>query len=310
MRRYKVLYASSDPDSIDRFVHQLSGFGYDVIPCTRGETAVRLIEEHQFDLAIISIDLIGLNGFEICRSIRERYDDNDLPIVIRAVEDSEEWRLMAFESGANCFAFEPMQFERLDSVMHNLLKFKSHHEGHITVACALGMLDAAFNDYGEGPCGERVWPRSGDYSTVVRLGKTLLANHVDLTSERQDEIHSLLCLLMHIAESTGSISSAVSRFSRICRGTPVEHIARELSLRLELNRCLSASEAVCPECLEAVVVLMGFATQVVCFDRSPSEAISAMRESGYVYDDRLLNALGSIASKDEFLDSIFASPSA
>lgn len=309
MRRHKVLYASSDPDSIDLFVCQLSGFGYDVVPCTRGETASMLVDEHEFDLAIISIDLIGLNGFEICRSIRERYDDNDLPIVIRAVEDSEEWRLMAFEAGANCFAFEPMQFERLDSVMQNLLKFKSHHEGHVSIACALDMLDAAFDNREVESCKERTWPRQADYSAVMRLGKTLLLNHVGLSSERQGETLSLLRLLMHMAESSGSLSAAVERFSWICRGTPVEYMAHELALRLNCNRRLADEDVVCPECLEALVILLGFAAQTVCFGKTSSEAIAIMRASDDVYDIRLLKDLESIARKDEFLDSIFTSPS-
>lgn len=305
MRRIRTLYASSDPDSIDSFTEHLAHYGYDVVPCTRGATAVRMLEEHRFDIAIISMDIIGLNGFEICRALRERFDDSELPIVIRATRDSAEWRLTAFESGANSFAFEPILFDRLDRVMRSLLKFKFHHEGQMSVAEALRLMNAVYVDPGARVDARYRWPVGYDYRVFERYGRTLAANYLDVSDDKKDELLGCFTLLLHMAEHIGTLTDAVHHFARITKGTRVAHIAHELELRCEENRPLTDAESQCPSCIEALVVMLGHAMYRACMKRDAKGAFDEMRRSPFVYDGRLLEALESIVHKDEFLDSIF-----
>lgn len=305
MRRIKTLYASADSDSIDAFIQNLSSYGYDVVPCTRGATAVRMAEEHRFDIAIISMDVIGLNGFEICRSLRERFDDSDLPIVLRAARDSDRWRLTAFESGANCFAFEPIVFDRLDRVMRNLLRFKFHHEGQMPVADALRLMDAVYVDPGGRVDAVHTWPSEGDYREFDRYALMLVANHVDASEDKKDELLACFALLLHMAGRMGRVADAVRHLEKLTAGTQAEHIAREIRMRYELNRPLAADESACPGCVEAIIVLIGFAMYRTCMDLDVDEAFTEMHASTFTYDESLLEALESVVRKDRFLDSIF-----
>lgn len=305
MRRIKTLYASSDSASIDTFIANLARYGYDVVPCTRGATALRMLEEHRFDIAIISLDIIGLNGFETCRALRERFDDFDLPIVLRAERDSAEWRLTAFECGANSFAFEPISFDRLDRVMRSLLKFKLHHEGQMSVAEALKLLDTVYVDPGERVDTLYPWPQGSDFGMFARYGRTLAANYLDVSDDKKDELLGCFTLLLHMAERIGTLTDAIHHFASITKGTRVEHIAREIELRCECNRELTSAESECPACIEALIVMLGHAMYRVCMGLGAQGAFHEMRSSSFTYDADLLGALESIVRKDEFLDSIF-----
>lgn len=306
MRRAKVLFASSDPDAIDTFVRNLSGLGYDVVPCTRGATALRMVEEHHFDIAIVSIGLIGLNGFEICRTMRERFDDSELPIVLRAERDSEEWRLAAFGAGANSFAFEPILFDRLDSVMRNLLKFKASHEEQMPVGDALRLMDLMYADSSRDARPADLWPRDFDHEALARYAETLVTNYLDVAAIYKTEVLGYLRLLMSMAERMGTFEVACERLEQLTQGTCLQHLLSDLRRRFQSRRPLGEGDSACPEAIEALAVLLGFASHRAHSDVPSAETFRRMRATGPLYDERLLKALESIVDKDEFLDTVFS----
>lgn len=309
MRRIRTLYASSDADSIDVFTQRLGAYGYDVLSCTRGETAVKMVEQRGFDVAILSINLIGLNGFEICRLIRERLDDAELPIVIHASRDSHQWRLTAFDSGANIFAFDPILFDRLDDTVRNLLKFKFALERCLPLHEAVDLLDAAYTNPGARPAaGEAVWPVGADYRVVERYCDLLARNYLEDHSGNRDNLRSTFRLLLHMAEHLGSMEAAVSHLRLVARGTRLARVTDALARRSELTCPIEEEDPQTREHIEALSALIGLARCLFCDGMDARAAVARLRASAFRYDARLLDALASIVGVDEFMDSIFAGP--
>ena len=80
--------------------------GYEVIEAEDGDEAYRLFEENRKDLSLIILDIMmpGLNGWELCRKIRET---STLPVIMLTARSQEFDELTGYESGADDYVTKP-----------------------------------------------------------------------------------------------------------------------------------------------------------------------------------------------------------
>lgn len=78
----QVLIVDDDPDDLIIFDHILSMMmNYTVTRSSNGLEAVRLASEKHFDLIILDLDLPGLHGIEVARTLRAKEPYRTTPIV-------------------------------------------------------------------------------------------------------------------------------------------------------------------------------------------------------------------------------------
>jgi len=93
---------------ISRLPEMLQAAGYKVITTQDGMKAYDLVLESKPDLVVLDISFKNqsVDGFEICRSIRD--DDPDIPIIIiTGVRTKTDDTLCGFEAGANDYVIRP-----------------------------------------------------------------------------------------------------------------------------------------------------------------------------------------------------------
>ncbi|MBQ8502769.1 MAG: response regulator transcription factor [Clostridia bacterium] len=80
--------------------------GYEVIEAEDGDEAYRLFEENRNNLSLIILDIMmpGLNGWEVCRKIRE---SSTLPVIMLTARSQEFDELTGYESGADDYVTKP-----------------------------------------------------------------------------------------------------------------------------------------------------------------------------------------------------------
>lgn len=94
------------------------GFSVEHVFC--GEEAVQLIrEEQKYKLLILDICLPGMDGFAICRTIRERWN---LPILVISARTGREDKLNGYELGADDYMEKPVDIELLSAKIKALLQ--------------------------------------------------------------------------------------------------------------------------------------------------------------------------------------------
>lgn len=105
--RFSVLVADDNPVNLQVMKNQLSGNEFRVTAVLNGREALQRMEEHEFDLVLLDIMMPGIDGYEVCRRIRERYSPTELPIILvtakSEVMDMEE----GLKAGANDFLAKP-----------------------------------------------------------------------------------------------------------------------------------------------------------------------------------------------------------
>lgn len=81
----------------------LKGEGYSVLLAHSGEEALSILEKDSIDLAIVDIEMPGMNGFELSLKIRQNHKDKDVPIVILSSLASDTDKRKGIEVGANAY---------------------------------------------------------------------------------------------------------------------------------------------------------------------------------------------------------------
>lgn len=99
---------------------QLNGAGFSVDIASDGYAGKRLMEQSNFDLVILDINLPLMNGYELCREIRRK--NSITPIIMLTALGSPDNKLAGFDSGADDYVLKPYDFRELLARINVFLK--------------------------------------------------------------------------------------------------------------------------------------------------------------------------------------------
>ncbi|HEY7531692.1 MAG TPA: hybrid sensor histidine kinase/response regulator, partial [Nitrospiraceae bacterium] len=119
-------------DDINFLTHLLRRDGYSTITAMSGQEALDKIASDRPHLVLLDILLPNMNGYEVCRLIRENPHTALLPVIMVTALAQE--RIQGIEAGADDFLAKPINREELLARVRSLLRIKSLHdavEGHV-----------------------------------------------------------------------------------------------------------------------------------------------------------------------------------
>jgi DNA-binding response OmpR family regulator len=93
--------------------------GWDVVEAESGEAAVDLFANQPADVVLIDLMLPGMDGFELCRSIRRA---SDVPIVMVTARADTHDVVAGLEAGADDYVTKPFQPKELSARIRALLR--------------------------------------------------------------------------------------------------------------------------------------------------------------------------------------------
>jgi len=101
----KILIVEDDTLLNKTLCYNLTIAGYAVDSAVTAVLAKRLFEKQEYDLAVLDINLPDGNGFDLCRDIKERYEDT--AIIFLTANDMESDMIKGFELGADDYVTKP-----------------------------------------------------------------------------------------------------------------------------------------------------------------------------------------------------------
>ncbi|MGE9271493.1 MAG: response regulator transcription factor [Verrucomicrobiales bacterium] len=101
-------------------VETLSSEGYHIRAANNGETGLELACTEPFDLILLDVMMPGLNGYEVCRSIRKRA--NQTPILMLTAKGLVEDRVEGLDCGADDYLVKPFSLRELLARVRALLR--------------------------------------------------------------------------------------------------------------------------------------------------------------------------------------------
>jgi response regulator RpfG family c-di-GMP phosphodiesterase len=120
----RILCVDDEAVNLKLFDAFLIPQGYDVLHASSGQQALEMIKEQQIDLVLLDVMMPEMNGFDVCRKIKENQYHANIPVImITSLHFSKE-RIKGIEAGAEDFISKPVDHEEVLARIKMLLKMK------------------------------------------------------------------------------------------------------------------------------------------------------------------------------------------
>ncbi len=97
--------------------------GYDISTAQEGMDALKKVHQERPDIVLLDVNIPGMNGFELCRQIKEDPALSDtIVVMISAVYYSDEDAKKGMAMGADAYFTKPYENEVLQSKIKELLE--------------------------------------------------------------------------------------------------------------------------------------------------------------------------------------------
>lgn len=127
---------------------KLSSEYYDVLTATSGEEALQKVERDNPDLILLDVMMPGMDGFEVCKRIKENPVSAHIPVVmVTALTDTVD-KVRGLESGADDFLSKPVNDTALMARVSSLIRLKmtvDEWRARETTASELGVIAESAN---------------------------------------------------------------------------------------------------------------------------------------------------------------------
>jgi pilus assembly protein CpaE len=117
----RILAVDDSPLILKLIAGVLSPAGYEVHTASSGTEALAQVGEIQPELIILDVTMPGMNGYELCRTLRQMPVAANLPIIMLTSLDSLENKIKGFEAGADDYMLKPFQAAELRARVEALL---------------------------------------------------------------------------------------------------------------------------------------------------------------------------------------------
>jgi len=105
-----ILVVDDDRDIADIIGYSLRKEGHRPMLAYSGEEALALAERSRPDLVVLDVMLPGLNGFDVCRKLRER---GPIPVILLTARGEEADRVWGLDIGADDYVTKPFSHREL-----------------------------------------------------------------------------------------------------------------------------------------------------------------------------------------------------
>ena len=119
---YSVLVVDDNPDLTDFLRKSLGEYFKRVVIASDGVEALQLTKSHAPDIIISDVMMPRMNGYELCKNIKEDITISHIPIVLLTARDDKQSQLSGYKNGADAYLTKPFEIEMLMEIIRNRLK--------------------------------------------------------------------------------------------------------------------------------------------------------------------------------------------
>jgi adenylate cyclase len=120
----KILVVDDTANNVKLLKDLLTMKGYVVVTASSGPEGLEQVDKERPDLVLLDVMMPGMNGYDVCRKIRENPETAILPVVMVTALDPGPERIKGLEAGADDFLTKPINQPELLARVRSLLRIK------------------------------------------------------------------------------------------------------------------------------------------------------------------------------------------
>ena len=177
-RQPKILAVDDTPHNIRLLEAVLAPRGYAIVPAGNGMEALEKVATERPDLILLDVVMPGMDGYEVCRRLRDDPATRLLPVVMVTASGDQE-KVRAIEAGADDFILKPFNHAELLARVKSLLRIKEYYDTIQAQAAELAELNRTLE--------ARVRQQVDELERVGRLRRYLSPQLAELIVSSGDE---------------------------------------------------------------------------------------------------------------------------
>lgn len=136
----KVLVVDDQPVNVKLLQRKLERAGMEVLAAYRGDEAIRIAGEHAPDIILLDIMMPEVDGFEVCRRLKEEVSTRDIPVIFITAKTSREGKLKGLGSGAADYITKPIDLDETIARVNTQLHIQQNHRENLELQSRLGEM--------------------------------------------------------------------------------------------------------------------------------------------------------------------------
>ena len=119
---FTILIIEDEPDISELIEYNLTQSGYSILVSNNGENGIENTRKHLPDLILLDLMLPGINGIDVCRTLKNDKDTSDVSIIMLTALGQEEDIIKGLETGADDYVTKPFSFPVLEARIQSVLR--------------------------------------------------------------------------------------------------------------------------------------------------------------------------------------------
>jgi DNA-binding response OmpR family regulator len=193
----KILVVEDDASIREALIEAVEGDGHAAVGAPDGAAAVRLFEAGAYDLVLLDLMLPVMNGYDVCRRIREK--DKRVPVVMLTAKGEEIDKVLGLELGADDYVTKPFGQRELLARIHAAFRRADLAVAPAPSAAGASSAAAGASDtfaFGPTLIDRKRFTATRDGATVVLSAKEL--HLIEVFHRRKGEVLSRDALLNEV----------------------------------------------------------------------------------------------------------------
>ncbi len=122
MERKKVYVIEDDAHINELLLYKLESAGFDAQGFQNGESGLKAILEEPPDVVLLDIMLPGIDGYEICRQVRQSRETENIIIIMLTARGEEGDKVLGLEIGADDYIVKPFSVREVVARVRAVLR--------------------------------------------------------------------------------------------------------------------------------------------------------------------------------------------